>query len=63
MDALNQILYWASVNYHPLYKMYLKEEHEEKHGPHFDEETAKEAVKEMYHHSNGTLHKGEHWTI
>lgn len=47
MTAHEELLYWASVNNHPLYDRYLQESYEKEHGPHFDEEYAKKAVADM----------------
>lgn len=63
MKALDQILYWASVNYHPLYEQYLVEEYEKENGPHFDEKRAKDAVCKMHHMEDDEVVKGEHWTV
>lgn len=64
MTAHEELLYWASVNNHPLYDRYLQESYEKEHGPHFDEEYAKKAVADMYSPGdNGTMVHGEHWSI
>lgn len=64
MSALDQILYWASVNYHPLYEQYLVEEYEKEHGPHFDEARARSAVERMYStNERGEKEFGEHWSV
>lgn len=63
MKALDQILYWASVNYHPLYEQYLTEAYEEKNGPHFNEERARKAVDCMCHMEDSQKICGEHWSI
>jgi len=64
MSAHDMILYWASVNYHPLYERYILEEYEKENGCHFNEEYARKAVEGMYSIcESGEKHRGEHWSI
>lgn len=64
MSAIEQILYWASVNYHPLYEQYILEEYEGKNGPHFDREHAEKVVVCMYHiGEDGRKVTGEAWSV
>ena len=64
MSAHDELLYWASINYHPLYERALREMYEKENGCHFNEEYAKAAVDKMFsYESDGTRNSGEHWTI
>ena len=49
MKALDMILFWANMNYHPVYEQYLVEAYEEENGPHFDEKHARDCVEKMWH--------------
>ena len=63
MKAIDMILFWANMNYHPVYEQYLVEAYEEEHGPHFDEKHARECVEKMWHTEDGVQVCGEHWSI
>lgn len=63
MKALDMILFWANENYHPVYEQYLIEKYEEEHGPHFNEEKARETVACLRHMEHEEWVKGEHWSI
>ena len=63
MKALDMILFWANMNYHPVYEQYLVEAYEEENGPHFDEKHARECVDKMWHTEDGVQVCGEHWSI
>jgi len=64
MTAHDELLYWASVNYHPLYERALREDYENEHGCHFDECYARKAVDDMHSfEKDGKRNKGEHWSI
>ena len=63
MKALDMILFWANECYHPLYEQYLVEKYEEEHGPHFNEESAKKCVSDMWHTEDDEKVCGENWSI
>ena len=63
MKALDMILFWANMNYHPVYEQYLVEKYEEENGKHFNECYAKKVVGAMCSYDdNGNKRTGEHWS-
>lgn len=63
MKALDMILFWANMNYHPVYEQYLVEKYEEENGPHFDEKHARDCVDKMWHTEGNETICGENWSI
>ena len=64
MKALHELLVFVHEHNPELYEKFKYAEHEEEHGPHFNEHYAKKAVDAMYSfRPDESRIDGEHWSI